>query len=510
MNSAHPWIRTRLSIMMFLEFFLWASWLAPIGGYMTKTLHLTGSQVGWVFSATALAAIISPLFVGFIADRLFATERVLCVLHLIGGTCLCLSATQMNFPGLMTAMMANALCFMPTLALGNSLAFRNIPDPDKFPRIAVLGTIGWIVSGWIVGLVLGGTQNTFFYLAGGTAFVQAVYCLTLPHTPPKGRDQSGGDVLGLGALRLLKEPSFLTFVLCAFLIAIPSTFYFVAVNPFLEETERPVPTTLMTLAQFSEIFVMFTMPFFIGRLGLRTILLLGMAAWAIRYALFATLSFPLVLVGLLVHGFCYCFVFVGAYIYVDKRAPRDFRASAQSFIAFLMLGVGWFLGSQLAGYAMDQYPALAATMSATDKDGKVVDDAPLPRWSPEATEAEEGDIGKLLDKDGNGRIAPEELKSIPDDGLKSANYTYAKKDLLNVLQVIQQGVDREQATKKGAAKEPGIARADWVAAQAHQWPLFWWWPAGAAAIIAVVFFLGPRGKEVASADAPEEPAAKSE
>jgi len=490
MAPTHRLIRTRLSAMMFLQFFLWASWCVPIGGYMTTTLHFTGSQIGWIFSTMALAAIISPLFVGLVADRLFSTERVLFVLHLLGGVCLCWAAEQTQFGGLMAAMMGNSLCFMPTLALANSLAFRNIPDPDKFPRIAVLGTIGWIVSGWVVGMVLGGTEKWFFYLAGGAAFLMGLYSLTLPHTPPKGREQSGGDVFGLGALRLLKEPAFLTFVVCAFLIAIPATTYSVACNPFLVETDRPVPPTLMTLAQFSEIFVMFTMPLFIAWLGLRTILLLGMAAWAIRYVCFATLSFPLVVVGLLLHGFCYCFVYVGSYIYVDKRAPRDLRASAQSFIAFLMLGVAWFIGSQLTGFEFDEYPPLAAVMRATDKEGEVVK-APLPQWSADA-KGDKPDIGKLLDADADGRIIAADLENIPEEGLTIGDYTYARKDLLDVFQKIR---DRKEASDKGGQGEAGIARTDWVEAQAHQWSPIWLWAAGASAVVALLFLLGPRGRE---------------
>jgi nucleoside transporter len=250
--------------------------------------------------------------------------------------------------------MIHALSFMPTLALANSISFRNIDDPDKFSRIAVFGTIGWICSGLIVGFILGGTEKWFFYLAGGAEIVLAVYCLSLPHTPPKGAE-AGGDVLGLGALTLLKQPSFLVFALCAFLISIPLTFYFQWANAFLVETERPRPTALMTLSQFSEIFVMLIMPLFIARIGLKWVLVVGMAAWAIRYVLFATLSLPLIILGLLVHGFCYCFVFVAGFIYVEKEAPPGLSASAQSFLAFIMWGVGMFVGTQLAGMAGDTY-----------------------------------------------------------------------------------------------------------------------------------------------------------
>jgi nucleoside transporter len=341
--------------MMFLEFFLWASWYVPIGGYMNSTLGFTGSQIGWIYTTTALGAIIAPLFVGYIADRLFATERVLGVLHLLGGVCLFLAAGQTTFPPMMTLLMINALCFMPTLALVNSLAFRNIDDPDRFSRIAVWGTIGWIISGLIVGFLLGETERWFLYLAGGGAVAMGLYSLTLPHTPPKGPEETGGDVLGLGALKLLKEPSFLIFAVSVLLISIPLTFYFTWANAFLVETERPKPTALMTLSQFSEIVVMIVMPWFIARIGLKNVIVIGMTAWVLRYLCFGSLSFPLIIVGLLLHGFCYCFVFVASFIYTEKRAPKDVSASAQSLVAFLMWGVGMFIGAKLAGFVGEQY-----------------------------------------------------------------------------------------------------------------------------------------------------------
>jgi len=355
MEPKHPMIRVRLSTMMFLEFFLWASWYVPIGGYMGKALGFTGPQIGWIYATTAIGAMISPIFIGFVADRLFATERVLGVLHLVGAGCLFAASQQTEFIPMMALLVVNALCFMPTIALCNSLAFRNIDDPDKFSLVAVFGTIAWILSGLTVDFVLGGAeQNGFFFLAGGGAVLMGLYCFTLPHTPPK-KAEAGGDVLGLGALKLLGEPSFLVFALCAFLISIPLSFYFTLGNFFLVESEYPKPTALQTLSQVSEIFVMLIMPLFIARIGLKYVLVIGMAAWALRYVFFATGNFPLVVAGLLVHGFCYCFVFVAGFIYADRRAPKELSASAQSFLAFLTWGVGMFIGTKLAGYTSELY-----------------------------------------------------------------------------------------------------------------------------------------------------------
>ncbi len=285
----------------------------------------------------------------------FLRRAVLAVLHLLGGDVLLIASRQTEFPWLMGLLVVNALCFMPTMALTNSLSFRNIDDPDKFSRIAVWGTIGWICSGLLVDFVLGGAGKPyFFYLAGGGAITMGFYCLTLPHTPPKGAD-AGGDVLGLGALRLLSDSSFLVFAFCAFLISIPLTFYFTWGNAFLVEIGSEKATALMTLCQFSEIFVMIIMPWFIARIGLKNVLVLGMGAWAVRYLLFASTSYPLILAGLVVHGFCYCFVFVAAFIYVSKKAPPDISASAQSLVALIMWGLGMLVGTQVSGWTGQLY-----------------------------------------------------------------------------------------------------------------------------------------------------------
>ena len=356
MGSSQLVIRIRLSVMMFLQFGLWAAWFQTIGGYMDGVLGFTGDQASWVLATTALGAIISPLFVGFIADRYFATERVLAVLHLIGGACLLLASTQTKFPFLFALLMVNGLCFMPTLALVNAIAFRNLDDPDKFSWIAVWGTIGWIASVAVVGFVLGGAEeNKFFFLAGGGAIAMALYSLSLPHTPPRGAE-AGGDVLGLSALKLLTRPYFLMFCLCAFLISIPLSFYFLWIVPFLGDTQDYAdPTGLTVISQISEIFVMFLMPWFILRFGLKKVLVIGMAAWAVRYLLFSLSFFPLSILGLLLHGFGYVFVFVAGFIYVNRVAPRELSASAQSFLALLMWGVGMLVGMKLAGYVGDMY-----------------------------------------------------------------------------------------------------------------------------------------------------------
>lgn len=486
MNFGTSYIRTRLSAMFFLQFFVWASWWVAVYNYALNGLYLTEGQAGWLGATIPLGAIFAPLLVGYVADRFFATQYVLCALHIVGGVCLLLARTQAEFGGLMAVLMVASLCFMPTLALANSVTFRNIDNPDKFPRIAVWGTIGWIASGQIVGPLRWESTGTFFYLAGATEIFLGLYCVTLPHTPPKGAKEGGGDVFGLKAIGLLKEPSFLLFVVCASLIAVFAMFYFYACVPMLVETDRPVPVQLMTLGQVTEICVMFSMPWFIAQFGLRALLTFGMAIWCLRYLLLSTMAFPLVLLGIIVHGFAYCFVFVGSYIYVDKKAPSDLRASAQSLIAFLMLGVGMFLGNLLSGYAAGQYPAYVGSMTAqmeTPDGSRALERAPLPKWE---------EITKQLDTDPHGAVSLADLKRVPDGGFREANRVYARKDLIDVFQKID---DRKEIKTRGdfrsAVKgEIAVTREDWLAAQLRRWTPMWLWFALSAGATCIFFAVG--------------------
>ncbi len=525
MSASVPYIRSRLSVMMFLEFMLWASWYVPIGGYMNGVLHFDGWQIGLIMATTAIGAIVSPMFVGYVADRLFATERILAVLHLLGGACLLLSSRATTFPALFALLIINALCFMPTMALCNSLSFRNIDDPNRFSRIAVWGTIGWICSGWTVDLLLGGAESgRFFFLAGGGAIAMGLYCLTLPHTPPKGAESGSGDVMGLEAIKLFLDPSFLVFALCAFLISIPLSFYFVWGHAFLTETNRPVPTLLMTLSQFSEIVVMIIMPWFIGRYGLKTVLTIGMSAWAVRYVFFATGSFPLVILGLLVHGFCYCFVFVAAFIYVSKKAPTEISASAQSLIGLLMWGVGMLVGTQLAGMTGGHYapPTIVAErqIELPEKRQETLAAATLPQWPPvnEMAESREaalaGQAGEtsatepmLLDSDRpvvvigslkvRGEVGKEGLVETKMKGGQIVEKTvYPREKLLAAFKE----ADRNQDNL--------LTHDEWQDYRMHNWPPIWLWPGLLAALVAAVFGFGGRDATeavaVVSAPAPRE------
>jgi len=524
MQASHPpLVRTRLSAMMFLEFFIWGSWGVAITGY-GNSLNFTGSQLGWLGAVAAIGAIISPLFVGLIADRFFAAQKVLGVLHLLGGACLIAAGFQTEFLPLMTLMLLNGLAFMPTIALANSVAFRHIPDPDKFPRIAVLGTIGWIAAILIAQVFLGGaTSRNFLFLGGGGGIALALYALTLPDTPPKGAE-AGGDVFGLSALKLLKEPSFLVFVVCVFLFCIPACgYFFVLMVPMLQQRGYPSPLGLTSLNQFAEIIFMFSMPWFVAKLGLKRVLMIGMLAWAVRYLCFACPEFSSALIGLILHGFCYSFFYVGAYMWVDRRAPAELKSSAQSLLAFLLLGVGYFLGAKGAGLMMDRFPPAIPTMAAVDVEkGEAVAEAKLPRWDdPNANPTwgylnlsatvsdlikgkdEEAkpklDLGQQLDTDKNG-LTLTEVEAIPDTGLEVDGLRYSREDMIDVFNRMAALRPADQE-----AEDPvRLTRKEWLKAQSCDWMPIWIWPSILLFVLLVVFAVGFRDKEESQTQQPAE------
>jgi len=479
-------LRIRLCILMFFQFFVWACWMVPIGTFGPSVRGFTGSEMGWVVSTTAIAAIVSPLFVGFVADRLFDTEKILAVLHLIGGICLILTGVQTSFWLFFIFLLVNTLAFMPTLALANSLTFRNLDDPATFPRIAMFGTIGWIISGWIVGLFIGERSPAFFYLGGAVEILLAAYVLTLPHTPPQAKEAGIADLLGLGAVKLLKDPEFLLFTLCAFLIGIPAVYYFVSANLYLTQIGAPAPTALMTMGQVCEIVAMAIMPIFIAQLGLHKVLALGMAVWALRYLLFASEVYPLVLLGILVHGFCYVFVYVGSYIFVDTKAPRELRASGQSFIAFLMLGVAWLIGANLAGRTNDAYPAKVSTLITARI---IPEGVTLPSWN---------ELAQDFDQNKDGIITSDEIQQ----ALNNVPQGQKQEDRRKLFEALKAVMPLVPASSFGhvqaavAGKSVYITKGDYLAVNRLGWRDIWLWPAIMALVVFALFTLGmPRKKE---------------
>ena len=355
-------IRLKLSAMMFLQFFVWGAWSVPLGTYLGEVLAFRGQQIGLAVGTTAVAAMISPFFVGLVADRYFATQKLLAVLHVVGGVVLFFASTRVSFPFFYVSLLLYALCYMPTLALTNSLSFRQMQDPAReFPAVRVLGSIGWIVAGLVVGFLRFEDTARPMQIAAVASIGLGLYCLLLPDTPPVKTTTrvTVHDVLGLDALRLLREPSFAVFVVGSLLVCIPLQFYYAFANPFLNEIGVVNAAGKMTVGQMSEIGFMLAMPLFFHRLGVKGMLLVGMAAWVGRYLLFAggdnADKVWMLYGGILLHGVCYDFFFVTGQIYVDEKSPPGLRAAAQGLIAFVTLGVGMFIGSWLSGLVVDLF-----------------------------------------------------------------------------------------------------------------------------------------------------------
>ena len=360
-------VRFQLSLMMFLNFFIWGIWFVTMGTYLTKgSIAASDSQAGLAYGTQALGAIIAPFIMGLIADKYFAAQKLLGLIHLAGAVLMYFIYQQSSFDSFYSLLLGYMIIFMPTLALVNAIALKQMDSPEKqFSLVRVWGTIGWIVAGVFVGKILGLEQKAqlqqTFLISSGVSVVLGVLSFFLPNTPPPkaGTTTTVREILGLDALALLKDKNYLIFFLSSVLICIPLAFYYQETNKFLNELQVPEAAFKMSWGQMSETLFLFLMPLFFTRLGVKKMLLIGMLAWVVRYLCFdfgnADSMAWMLYIGIILHGICYDFFFVTGQIYTDERAGERIRSSAQGMITLATYGVGMLIGFWFAGMVTEHY-----------------------------------------------------------------------------------------------------------------------------------------------------------
>ena len=377
---SQPVIKLRLSIFMFLQYFIWGAWYVSMGPYLAVTLKFEGAQIGLAYGAFAWGAIISPFIVGLIADRYFASEKMLAVLGILGGVVMCLLPRCTTFAAFYPMLILYCALYVPTLALGNSLALHHLANPKvDFPRVKMLSAVGWIAGLFGLGFIASAESPTQFYLAGGASILFGLFSLALPHTPPKktGANVRVSEILGLDALALLKKPSFAIFIGCMFLICIPLYFYFVNLGVYLTQLKWTNMLEKTSLAQVSDVCFFLLLPLFLRRFGYKITILMGISCWVARYFALgfsvdsAAAQTALIFTAILLHGACYDFLFIAGQLYVDEQANERIRGAAQGFIAFILWGVGALVGTYLAGEVMGKH-ALATPVNGLAHDWKAI------------------------------------------------------------------------------------------------------------------------------------------
>jgi len=352
----------KLSLLFFLQFFLWGSWYVTLGTYLLETLGFSGREVGLIYGATAIAAAVSPFLLGLLADRFFNLERLLSILHLGGGVVMLMVSFFEHFAWFYPGLIIYALLYIPTFSLSNAMAFHHLPRSTRdFPRVRVWGTVGWVLAGVIVSWL--DWEDTAFpmQMAAAASFILGIFSIFLPHTPPQARKGKFtlAKLLGPEVLALFKKPSFTVLIICLTLISIPSGFYYSFVNPFLNEIGMENAAAKMSLGQVSEVVIMLLMPFFFTRLSFKTIIAGGLLAWGLRYLLFAWGDMGdglwMLYIAILLHGFAFNFAILAAQIYIDRIVPVHVRSTAQGFMTQVTLGIGALIGAYVAGETVNFY-----------------------------------------------------------------------------------------------------------------------------------------------------------
>lgn len=344
--------------MMFLEYFIWGAWYVTMNTYMVTNLNASGAQIGYAYMALAIATMISPFFVGMIADRFFSAQKIMGLLHLVGAAALYFATQTTNTFVFIGLVLFYSLLYMPTIALSNSVAFEQMKDPGKqFPAVRMFGTLGWIVAGLLIGyLVIEHTANTF-YIAATASLALGFYSFVLPNTPPKGKSET--SAVGAEAFVLFRNRSYLVFFIAAILICIPLSFYYELANLFLNEAGMKNAAGKMIYGQASEAIFILAIPVLLHRIGVKKMLLIGMTAWVLRYILFAYgdngADIWMLYGGIILHGVCYDFFFVTGYMYTESRAGEKIKSAAQGLFTFATYGLGMVIGTLLAGYVADFY-----------------------------------------------------------------------------------------------------------------------------------------------------------
>jgi nucleoside transporter len=372
-------LKIKLSIFMFLQYFIWGSWYVSMGSYLKNGLKFDGAEIGLAYGAFAIGAMIAPFFTGLIADRYFASEKMLGVLGLLGAGIMFLLAQveERQFSQFYALLILYCATYVPTLALGNSLSLHQLVDSKTaFPRVKMLSAVGWIAGGIAVSAIEAENSHHQFYLAGGLSIVFALFAFTLPHTPPKKVGPvSIGEILGLDALALLGKRSFAIFIGCMFLICIPLYFYFVNLHIYLGELNWSRAAAKMTLAQVSDVVFLFVLPFMLRSFGYKVTIFVGILAWATRYFFLTQsatserdLQTALIFAAIILHGVCYDFLFIAGQLYVDDESNERMRGAAQGFIAFILWGIGGFVGTMIAGQVQGHYTSPGGPSSTAAHD----------------------------------------------------------------------------------------------------------------------------------------------